>query len=57
MVTPQLRFALSNRTSWGLEDDSFDYKTFYHNIVDWFERPKSNAKTREIDELLLWWNR
>ncbi|KAG8215357.1 hypothetical protein J3R82DRAFT_8954, partial [Butyriboletus roseoflavus] len=55
-VAVQLRFALSSSTSWDLKDDNFDYDTFYNNIVDWFECPRSQAKTQAIEELLLWWN-
>ena len=51
-----VRFALSSSSSWELKDDSFDYEIFYHNIVDWFECPKSQTKDREIKELLLWWD-
>jgi len=40
----KVRFALSSSSSWELKDDSFDYEIFYHNIVDWFECPKSQAK-------------
>ncbi|KAF8447192.1 hypothetical protein L210DRAFT_3525191 [Boletus edulis BED1] len=56
-VTVQLRFALSSRKCWGLQDDNFNYDAFYHNIVNWFEKPRSQAKAQEVDELLLWWTR
>jgi len=56
MVRAQLHFALSNSTSWDLKDDNFDYEVFYHNIVNWFECPKTPAKNKVIEELLLWWN-
>jgi len=53
----KVQFALSSSSSWELKDDNFDYEVFYHNIVDWFECPRSQAKGREIEELLLWWDR
>ncbi|KAN0073663.1 hypothetical protein V8E55_012140 [Tylopilus felleus] len=52
----QLRFALSSATTWNLQDDNFDYEVFYNNIVDWFEQP-SQVRAREIEMILLWWNR
>ncbi|KAF8445726.1 hypothetical protein L210DRAFT_3528291 [Boletus edulis BED1] len=55
-IAVQLRFALSNRTSWDLKDDNFNYRLFYNNIVDWFECPQSEAKAEEIKDLLIWWN-
>ena len=56
-IDTKVQFALSSTSFWELRDDSFDYKIFYHNIVDWFECPRSQAKSREIEELLLWWDR
>ncbi|KIM51300.1 hypothetical protein SCLCIDRAFT_143537, partial [Scleroderma citrinum Foug A] len=55
-IAVQVQFALSSTSFWELRDDSFDYEIFYHNIVDWFECPRSQAKSREIEELLLWWD-
>ena len=56
-IDTKVQFALSSTSFWELRDNSFDYKIFYHNIVDWFECPRSQAKSREIEELLLWWDR
>jgi len=56
-MSTKVRFALSSSSFWELKDDNFDYKIFYHNIVDWFECPRSDVKRQDIEELLLWWNR
>ena len=57
MVEFQLCFALSSCTFWTVRDNNFNYETFYHNIVNWFELPASVARSREIERLLCWWNR
>ncbi|KAG2737853.1 hypothetical protein P692DRAFT_201732442, partial [Suillus brevipes Sb2] len=51
-----LRFALSSAGSWRILDDDFDQEQFYHNIVDYFEVCPSREATKEVDNLLLWWN-
>jgi len=56
-IDPKVHFALSSSSFWELKDDNFDYEIFYHNIVDWFECPRSQARGQEIEELLLWWDR
>ncbi|KAF8425762.1 hypothetical protein L210DRAFT_3324134, partial [Boletus edulis BED1] len=55
-IAVQVRFALSCADSWALEDEDFNYETFYYNIVDYFEAPGSPEKAFEIKTLLLWWN-
>jgi len=55
-IDTKVRFALSSSHFWELQDDNFDYELFYYNIVDWFECPRSQAKSQAIEELLLWWN-
>ncbi|KAG1729738.1 hypothetical protein EDD22DRAFT_960839 [Suillus occidentalis] len=52
----QLRFALSSAGSWRIMDDDFDQEEFYHNIVDYFELCPSREATKEVENLLLWWN-
>ncbi|KAF8414366.1 hypothetical protein L210DRAFT_3436152 [Boletus edulis BED1] len=56
-IAVQVRFALSCADSWALEDEDFNYETFYYNIVDYFEAPDSPEKAFKIKTLLLWWNR
>ncbi|KAF7974702.1 hypothetical protein HWV62_11485 [Athelia sp. TMB] len=56
-VAVQLRFALSNASSWRLVDIDFDHIEFYGAVIEYFERapgPRSQAKA---DKLLEWWNR
>ncbi|KIK37845.1 hypothetical protein CY34DRAFT_25864 [Suillus luteus UH-Slu-Lm8-n1] len=50
----QLRFALSSTGSWCVIDDEFNHQEFYNNIVDSLEL---SATTKEVEDLLLWWNR
>ncbi|KAI6154852.1 hypothetical protein BKA82DRAFT_3967788 [Pisolithus tinctorius] len=52
-----LRFALSSCESWRIKDEDFDYEVFYQNIIDYFEHPGSPERQKEIDTLLLLWNR
>ncbi|KAG1838949.1 hypothetical protein C8R48DRAFT_679974 [Suillus tomentosus] len=47
----QIRFALSNITSWRTVDRDFDYQIFWNNIVDFFEVPPG------VNQLLEWWTR
>ncbi|KAF8447782.1 hypothetical protein L210DRAFT_3391365, partial [Boletus edulis BED1] len=51
-----LRFALSSCASWNIQDDDFNYDVFYNNMLDWFERPRTQTKAELIEDLLLWWN-
>ncbi|KIK82396.1 hypothetical protein PAXRUDRAFT_832234 [Paxillus rubicundulus Ve08.2h10] len=53
----QLRQSLSSSGSWRIVDEDFDNEAFYYNIVDYFELPTSQEQTKEVDDLLLWWNR
>ncbi|KAG2358664.1 hypothetical protein BDR07DRAFT_1294316 [Suillus spraguei] len=53
----QLRFALSSAGAWRIIDDDFDHNEFYHNIVDYFELPSSPDAAKDVENLLLWWNR
>ncbi|EGO03939.1 hypothetical protein SERLA73DRAFT_175638 [Serpula lacrymans var. lacrymans S7.3] len=52
----QLRFALSNVSSWRQFDEDFDLEEFYKNILDWFEGPATENHQKDISELLLWWD-
>ncbi|KAG2045572.1 hypothetical protein BDR06DRAFT_978116 [Suillus hirtellus] len=55
-VSVQLRFALSSAGSWHIVDDEFNHQEFYDNIVDYLELPPSPEATKDVDDLLLWWN-
>ncbi|KAG1893608.1 uncharacterized protein F5891DRAFT_962684, partial [Suillus fuscotomentosus] len=52
-----LRFALSSSGSWRVVDDEFNNQEFYDNIVDYLELPPTPEAAKEVDDLLLWWNR
>ncbi|KAG1838751.1 hypothetical protein C8R48DRAFT_751521 [Suillus tomentosus] len=52
-----LRFALSSVNSWRSIDGDFDYIPFWHNIVDFFERPPGRAAQQNVKRLLAWWTR
>ncbi|KAG1843760.1 hypothetical protein F4604DRAFT_1596593, partial [Suillus subluteus] len=53
----QLHFALSSAGAWRIIDDNFDHNEFYHNIVDYLELPSSLDAAKDVENLLLWWNR
>ncbi|KAG1855855.1 hypothetical protein C8R48DRAFT_608627, partial [Suillus tomentosus] len=53
----QLRFALSSTGLWRVIDDEFNNQEFYDNIVDFLELPMTPDASKEVDDLLLWWNR
>jgi hypothetical protein len=53
----QLRFALSNASSWNENDGCFNYVTFYNNIVDYFEVDLGHENRASTDALLSWWTR
>ncbi|KAG2356720.1 hypothetical protein BDR07DRAFT_1299755, partial [Suillus spraguei] len=52
-----LRFALSSSGSWCVIDDEFNNQEFYDNIVDYLELPPTPEAVKEVDGILLWWNR
>ncbi|KAG2113262.1 hypothetical protein BD769DRAFT_1673798 [Suillus cothurnatus] len=56
-VAVQLRFALSSTGSWRIIDDKFNHQEFYDNIVDFFELAVTSDAAKEVEDLLLWWNR
>lgn len=56
-VVAQLRFALSSANIWRLMDDDFNNNDFYNHIVDFFELPPTQGAAKEVDGILLWWNR
>ncbi|KAG2132680.1 hypothetical protein BD769DRAFT_1666128 [Suillus cothurnatus] len=56
-VACQIRFALSNITSWRTVDGDFDYQIFWNNIVDFFEDPPGPAARSRMNQLLEWWTR
>ncbi|KAG1883851.1 hypothetical protein F4604DRAFT_1920368 [Suillus subluteus] len=53
----QLRFALSSTGSWRIIDDEFNHQEFYDNIVDFLELAATLDAAKEVEDLLLWWNR
>ncbi|KAG2757158.1 hypothetical protein P692DRAFT_20712777, partial [Suillus brevipes Sb2] len=53
----QLRFALSSTGSWRVIDDEFNHQEFYDNIVDFLELSATSDAAKEVEDLLLWWNR
>lgn len=53
----QLRFALSNTTTWCVVDIDFSNVDFYTAIVDFFEVNPGPRNQAKADELLVWWNR
>ncbi|KAG2106917.1 hypothetical protein BD769DRAFT_1393086 [Suillus cothurnatus] len=46
----------SSTGSWRIVDDEFNHQEFYDNIVDYLELPPSPEATKDVDDLLLWWN-
>ncbi|KAG2096308.1 uncharacterized protein F5147DRAFT_778356 [Suillus discolor] len=56
-ATCQIRFALSNITSWRAVDGDFDYQIFWDNIMDFFEDAPGPAARARVRELLEWWTR
>ncbi|KAG2345175.1 hypothetical protein BDR05DRAFT_881081, partial [Suillus weaverae] len=53
----QIRFALSNITSWHTIDGDFDYQIFWDNIMEFFEDPPGPAAQARVTALLEWWTR
>ncbi|KAG1748518.1 hypothetical protein EDD22DRAFT_785573 [Suillus occidentalis] len=53
-IATQVRFALSLSSVFSRTDTTTDSETFYHSLLDLLEDPK---ESKEIDELILWWNR
>ncbi|KAJ8586472.1 hypothetical protein M405DRAFT_354467 [Rhizopogon salebrosus TDB-379] len=56
-IVCQVRFALSNVSSWRIRDGDFDYEIFWNSIVDFFEDPPGPAARGRISKLLEWWTR
>ncbi|KAG2144247.1 hypothetical protein DEU56DRAFT_870396 [Suillus clintonianus] len=53
-IATQVRFALSSSSVFSRTDTSTDSEMFYHSLLDLFEDPD---ESKEVDELLTWWNR
>ncbi|KAG2741462.1 hypothetical protein P692DRAFT_20880043 [Suillus brevipes Sb2] len=53
-VATQVRFALSSSSVFSRTDTTTDSETFYHSLLDLLEDPE---ESKEVDELLTWWNR
>ncbi|KAG1820635.1 hypothetical protein EV424DRAFT_1539458 [Suillus variegatus] len=56
-VVCQVRFALSNISSWRTVDADFDYEVFWSNIVDFFENVPGPVTQQRVNHLLEWWTR
>ncbi|KZP09805.1 hypothetical protein FIBSPDRAFT_963669 [Athelia psychrophila] len=55
-VALQLRFSLSDTSSWKSEDSQFDNQEFYYAIVDYFNDTPGPKAEEHVKELLAWWN-
>ncbi|KAG1763227.1 hypothetical protein EDD22DRAFT_952475 [Suillus occidentalis] len=53
-IATQVRFALSSSSVFSRTDTTTDSETFYHSLLDVLEDPD---ESKEVDELLTWWNR
>ncbi|KAG1874035.1 hypothetical protein C8R48DRAFT_769424 [Suillus tomentosus] len=53
-VATQVRFALTSSSVFSRTDTTTDSETFYHSLLDLLEDPD---ESKEVDELLMWWNR
>ncbi|KAG2739370.1 hypothetical protein P692DRAFT_20881875 [Suillus brevipes Sb2] len=53
-VATQVRFALTSSSVFSRTDTTTDLETFYHSLLDLLEDPD---ESKEVDELLIWWNR
>ncbi|KZP08492.1 hypothetical protein FIBSPDRAFT_761283, partial [Athelia psychrophila] len=55
-VALQLRFSLSDASTWKTEDSQFDNQEFYYAIVDYFDDTPGPKAEDRVKELLAWWN-
>ncbi|KAG1900167.1 uncharacterized protein F5891DRAFT_1034487 [Suillus fuscotomentosus] len=53
-VVCQVRFALSNISSWCTIDGDFDYEGFWNNVVDFFEDVPGPVTQCRVNQLLEW---
>ncbi|KAG1744756.1 hypothetical protein EDB19DRAFT_1826901 [Suillus lakei] len=53
-IATQVQFALSSSLVFSRTDMATDSETFYRSLLDLLEDPD---KSKEVDELLVWWNR
>ncbi|KAG1890410.1 hypothetical protein F4604DRAFT_1876902 [Suillus subluteus] len=53
-IATQVRFTLNSSSVFSRTDTATDSETFYHSLLDLLEDPD---KSKEVDELLVWWNR
>ncbi|KAG2097257.1 uncharacterized protein F5147DRAFT_778060 [Suillus discolor] len=56
-VMCQVRFALSNISSWRTIDGDFDYEAFWNNVVDFFKDVPGPVAQCRVNQLLEWWSR
>ncbi|KAG2088016.1 uncharacterized protein F5147DRAFT_748483 [Suillus discolor] len=52
-IATQVRFALSSSSVFSQTNTSTDSEMFYHSLLDLFKDPD---ESKEVDELLMWWN-
>jgi hypothetical protein len=55
-IATQARFALSSASVFSRTDSVTDSERFYHSVLEYFDDVDVDEQ-REIDELLIWWNR
>ncbi|KAG1842189.1 hypothetical protein DFJ58DRAFT_666086 [Suillus subalutaceus] len=53
-IATQVQFALSSSSVFSQTNMTTDSETFYHSLLDLLEDPE---ESKEVDELLTWWNR
>ncbi|KAG1791016.1 uncharacterized protein HD556DRAFT_1241238 [Suillus plorans] len=53
-IATQVRFALTSLSVFSRTDTATNSETFYHSLLDLLEDPE---ESKEVDELLVWWNR
>ncbi|KAG1850564.1 hypothetical protein C8R48DRAFT_613481 [Suillus tomentosus] len=53
-IATQVRFALTSSSVFSRTDTTTDSETFYHSLLDLLE---DTDESKEVDELLVWWNR
>ncbi|KAG2106183.1 uncharacterized protein F5147DRAFT_746330 [Suillus discolor] len=53
-IATQVRFALSSSSVFSRTDMTTDSETFYHSLLDLLKDPE---ESKEVHELLTWWNR
>ncbi|KAG0701027.1 hypothetical protein DFH29DRAFT_982880 [Suillus ampliporus] len=52
-IATQVQFTLTSSSVFSKTDMATDLETFYHSLLDLLE---DTNKSKEVDELLMWWN-